>query len=336
MRLAIFLSVTLHGILIFSQVGIGTNTPHASAQLELQSSAKGFLLTRMTTAQRVAITSPATGLQVYDNNTNSIWYFNGVFWVDTQAMASYGDVKSGIQSVDHSGWILLDGRLLTTLSASQQAIAASLGLSSNLPNAMDAFLVQNGGVLASVTGANTVTLTQSNLPNVSFSGTAAAAGTHSHTTDPSAFNSTSDGSHSHSTAGQNLSTSGYTHNHGVGDGSNAYNDVAQNIPGLVRRTNPGDPYTADGIDAIFSGDEPDLRYAPKAIPNDFHQHNVFVPGQTTSTESAHNHSIDVPSTTSTIAPDHTHNVTVSSGGVSAPVNITPKSLSVNMFIYLGF
>jgi hypothetical protein len=33
--------------------------------------------------------------------------------------------------------------------------------------------------------------------------------------------------------------------------------------------------------------------------------------------------------------DHTHSVSVSSGGSATPVNIAPRSMTVNMFIYLG-
>ncbi len=63
-------------------VGVGTTTPDASAALDVTSSTKGFLMPRMTTAQRTAIATPATGLQVYDTDTNSQWYFNGTVWVN--------------------------------------------------------------------------------------------------------------------------------------------------------------------------------------------------------------------------------------------------------------
>jgi len=61
-----FLSVSfcLTAIFLYSQnnVGIGTPTPDASSILELNSTTKGFLAPRMTTAERLAIATPAIGL----------------------------------------------------------------------------------------------------------------------------------------------------------------------------------------------------------------------------------------------------------------------------------
>jgi hypothetical protein len=196
-----FLIALFSGITLFAQVGIGTNTPDNSAMLEVQSTTKGVLLPRMTTVQRNAIATPANGLQVYDTNTNSIWYYNGSFWVNTLAMATVGDVKSGVQAADHSGWVLLDGRTLATLSASQQAAAATLGFAGNLPDASSSYLTQNGAALGSVSGSNTNTLTQANLPNVSFTGTAASAGDHSHS-----GTTNNAGTHNHS-----INDPGHTH-----------------------------------------------------------------------------------------------------------------------------
>ena len=62
-------------------VGVGTTTPDASSALDVTSTTKGFLMPRMTTTERTDITSPATGLQVYDTDTNSPWYYNGTAWV---------------------------------------------------------------------------------------------------------------------------------------------------------------------------------------------------------------------------------------------------------------
>ena len=64
-----------------SGVGVGTTTPHASSALDVTSTTKGFLMPRMTSAQRTTIGSPAAGLQVYDTTTKTPWYYNGTIWV---------------------------------------------------------------------------------------------------------------------------------------------------------------------------------------------------------------------------------------------------------------
>lgn len=57
---------------IGQNVGIGTSSPVASAQLEVSSTTKGFLPPRMTTAQRDAIATAADGLVIFNITTNSI------------------------------------------------------------------------------------------------------------------------------------------------------------------------------------------------------------------------------------------------------------------------
>jgi hypothetical protein len=54
-------------------VGIGTNTPDASAILEMLSANKGMLVPRMNTAGMLAIPAPANSLLIY--NTDSMCYF---------------------------------------------------------------------------------------------------------------------------------------------------------------------------------------------------------------------------------------------------------------------
>jgi hypothetical protein len=312
----------------YAQVGIGTNTPHNSSQLEVSASTKGILFPRLTSAQRANIASPATGLYVWDTNTKSLWYFNGVVWVNTVSEGVYGDVKSGFQLVDHSGWILLNGRALNTLTASQQALAVSLGFTTNIPNASTAYLVQNGSGMGAVSGGNTVTLTQSNLPNVSFTGNAANAGNHSHTTDPAAFNSVIAGAHDHwvDAPPTGTSTNGW-HSHG----SNANGG---NGAGLQFQDGNLTPTSVDYNDVGIE-DNTCYTLALQIYGDGNHNHSVDIPGFWSGSNGNHSHSIDVPSTPSSAVSDHSHSVSVSSGGAAIPFNIAPKSLSVNMFVYLG-
>lgn len=51
-----------------------------SAQLDVSASDKGMLVPRMTSAQRIAIAAPATGLLVFDTDTGSFWFYNGTIW----------------------------------------------------------------------------------------------------------------------------------------------------------------------------------------------------------------------------------------------------------------
>lgn len=52
-----------------NNVGIGTISPDSTAILDVKSSSKGFLIPRMTRAQRLAIQNPADGLQVFQTDT---------------------------------------------------------------------------------------------------------------------------------------------------------------------------------------------------------------------------------------------------------------------------
>ena len=78
------LLLTVTYLVTFSQrVGInddGSN-PDNSAMLDVKSTTKGLLTPRMTKAQRDAITSPATGLLIYQtDNTPAYYYYNGSSW----------------------------------------------------------------------------------------------------------------------------------------------------------------------------------------------------------------------------------------------------------------
>ncbi|MCB0640225.1 MAG: tail fiber domain-containing protein, partial [Phaeodactylibacter sp.] len=67
-----------------AQVGINDSqtAPDNSAMLDISSTDKGVLIPRMNTTQRTNILAPATGLLVYDTDTNSFWFRSGTSWVE--------------------------------------------------------------------------------------------------------------------------------------------------------------------------------------------------------------------------------------------------------------
>lgn len=268
MKNLLYLLLITISIQLNAQVGIGTNTPDNTAMLEVQSTSKGVLFPRMTTVQRTGIATPATGLHVFDTNSNSLWFFNGSFWVNYAAQAKYGDIKSGIQSADHEGWIKLDGRAMNTLSTSQQAVATSFGISGTLPNASNSYMVQNGTTMASVSGANTTTLTQANLPAATFTGTAASAGDHAH--------------------GGSTDVQG-NHNHSVNDPGHSHTQTTKNDDFNNSGGNPPG-FSGDSAGSITWSNINSSTTGISINNNGSHNHSI-----TTNSAGAHTHTVSVSS-----------------------------------------
>jgi hypothetical protein len=96
---AITLTFVLNALLHSSaaaqgNVGIGTTTPDASALLDLTSTTQGFLAPRTTNTQMLGITSPATGLMVFNTTAGSYYYYTGSTWAPFMS-ASSGWLTSG-------------------------------------------------------------------------------------------------------------------------------------------------------------------------------------------------------------------------------------------------
>jgi hypothetical protein len=69
------------GLMLYDDLPASPKTIDASAILELDSTTRGFLPPRMTTAQMNNIATPATGLMIYDITTNQWMGYNGTSWV---------------------------------------------------------------------------------------------------------------------------------------------------------------------------------------------------------------------------------------------------------------
>ncbi len=74
-------------------VCFGTDTPDASAALDLTSTTKGLLPPRMTTTQKNDISSPAEGLVVYDSTLHLPYYYSGSAW---STFGTSADDASGV------------------------------------------------------------------------------------------------------------------------------------------------------------------------------------------------------------------------------------------------
>ena len=61
-------------------VAIGTSSPHSSALLDLTSTKGGLLVPRLTQTQKSTISTPATGLVLFNTTSGSLECYNGTSW----------------------------------------------------------------------------------------------------------------------------------------------------------------------------------------------------------------------------------------------------------------
>jgi len=119
--------------------------------------------------------NPNPGSLVFNTSTNKVYAYDGTLWEKVSNNNAFGDIKSGIQQNDHNGWVKLDGRAITELTVTQQVQANAFGFQTNLPNASNTYLSQNGSTLGSVSGSNTKTIARNQLPLFTLEGNTNAA-----------------------------------------------------------------------------------------------------------------------------------------------------------------
>ena len=187
----------------FAQVGINTTAPMADLHVKNNNVASPTNDTGISIPQldNLPIVGQKAGQMIYLLSDNSPYYYNGTSWIKMgiiQVAQKYkiGDIKAFYNTTDHDGWVRLDGRAVTSLSATQQTAATGLGFITTLPDAQNRTLKQNA--LNTTGGAASITITQANLPSALLDvGTITAVADHTHdvidrhaTTDGSASGAT--------------------------------------------------------------------------------------------------------------------------------------------------
>lgn len=132
------------------QVTIGGSTPDASASLDIQSTTRGALVPRMTTTQKNAISTPATGLLVYDTTLNNYSYYNGTSWTPVGAVTSVTGTANQITASPTTGAVVLS--IPSTFIAPGTIQGTSLTLTGLTANS---FLYSGTGGLLTTTAAPT-------------------------------------------------------------------------------------------------------------------------------------------------------------------------------------
>lgn len=148
--------LALFAFTVHAQVGIGTISPDASAQLDIQSTNRGLLIPRILESIRTTMPT-ANGLLVYqiDGTAPGFYYFDGAAW---QPLKSTGSSGGGAIIPFASGTPIIMTTLLGGLVGTGSAIgfgASLTGLVASLP-LLDGSLL-TGNMAFSVPRAGTIT-----------------------------------------------------------------------------------------------------------------------------------------------------------------------------------
>jgi hypothetical protein len=364
----------------FAQIGINTASPAASLDVVAKkmdgSTAEGFITPRLSGDQIKSADAqygaPQTGAIVYavsavngstaktiNITATGFYYFDGNIW---QKMGSSGvlsggsiepgDIKNSVKAADHNGWYLLNGRTVASLPANAQIAANDLGFTTTIPNATDRVLKTKSAAetIGATGGANSLTLLQTNLPNVNLTGnitgTAASAGVHTHTITGTALSA---GVHTHAITGTALSAGAHAHNisgSAASAGNHNHSPSAGNgflLGGTTVGNNGTGNYQGNNAQSSWGG----VGMTGTTANAGAHTHTV---SGTAASAGAHTHTLDadagnagahthVLDADAANAGAHTHTVTgtatVSTGGAGTALDNRSPYLVVNTFIYLG-
>ena len=124
-------------------VGIGTNNPRPSAQVDISSTNKGLLIPRMTSTERKAIANPEFGLLVFDTDLGTVMFFDGTNW---KALLFGSEDKSTLQyrvSQSPSAGAIFGAK--TAMSGNYAIIGSPLYANSTLTSMGEAYIFSKTG-----------------------------------------------------------------------------------------------------------------------------------------------------------------------------------------------
>ncbi|MBN2543891.1 hypothetical protein JXI42_13620, partial [bacterium] len=115
----------VNGNAVFSgKVGVGTSSPDPSAALDISSTSSGFVIPRLTTAQRDAIANPTQSLMVYNTTTKCLQIWENNFeWYDIWCVPPWVGVCGENTIIDVTNPATGDTWMDRNLGASRQATA---------------------------------------------------------------------------------------------------------------------------------------------------------------------------------------------------------------------
>ena len=128
-RTALILGSLLITMASYGQVGVGTQTPDQSAELEVSSTDKGVLIPRL--ADQSLVSNPAAGLLIYNTTQEKFYFYTGTRWQEL----SPWDYRQGPNASDEDDMVFEIGNnknigVNSTTPRSQMSIAGNFAVGS--------------------------------------------------------------------------------------------------------------------------------------------------------------------------------------------------------------
>ena len=188
--LCIFLLATTN--FLFAQVGIGTITPNNSSMLDIESTDKGILIPRMTETQKMSVSSPVSGLLIYQIDKEAGFYFyDGSVWlrlvknispnftgtITSESISSTGTISATSFVGDGSGLTGINFNTVSITTNINDIAANAVSITSNqgLIASNTASITTNQGAIAANTASITTNINdialKANKADPTFTGT---------------------------------------------------------------------------------------------------------------------------------------------------------------------
>lgn len=286
---------TMHPSNIGDRIGIGTTTTNPQAILELQSTTQGFLTTKMTSAQRLAMPAPPTGVEVFDITAGVKMFYNGARWLEIGAVP-IGSIQAWHKSMAFTpplgwGWVECNGQLIADPESPYNG--------ANVPDLNLSARFLRGDAISG-------NLQNGDIQSHAHTGTSNLAGQHTHDIDPPATASTVDGLHNHtaSTGGVNSGSNGIWIPYDDNLSDNCKADWSDDNASVC-----GNGWNGKNTGGNFMGQ------INGACMN--HTHNIAADGN-------HSHTTDIPLFQSGANGNHSHTFTTDNTGntETRPINMS--------------
>ena len=252
-----------------AQVGIGTATPAASAQLDVSSTTRGFLPPRMTTAERNLIVTPATGLIIYNTTISGIQIYNGTTWYTASNAATSVPYTGATGAVNLGAYDLTVNGLTVGRGSGNIDNNTATGFQALFLNTTGAVNVANGyqALYSNTTGSNNTAIgTRAlQLNTTGFYNTATGFQSLSLNTTGAANTANGNGALYSNTTGNANSATGfhslYSNTTGAANTANGHQALLSNTTGFqntaigdasLLSNTTGNYNTANGHRALFS------------------------------------------------------------------------------------